>query len=455
MEPVGISELIFNTLKLHHNMKKILLLLLTIITLQVQGQTVITKGDTTYYPRLGPGGVVYRQAAFAVVKPPDYPIPGKVYPVILEIPGMGDRSEGYYENLLNVLQGYDYDGNGPLPRQYPVMQPDFYTAIKTKQVLGVIVTYPREFNPADINFVLDELEKNWQVDKSREAIRGFSLGGGAVMRYITSSLANAKRLCLAVAVAPVSWASNLQYIVDAKLPFIGVTNRTDDRVSPEIIKNYVKAIEALNPAVAPKLLVFPQDGHGGINEMQALSHPYVPQSVYDYVLASDRANPKSYPLTVATIPTQPVPTDPSPTGLTAVAKEIGITTSSSITLDGSASTGASGHSWGVISVPAGVSIYTNLFTKGSGWHTVTASLPKEGAYTFVLNAYNSIATARDTIVVSFQKTSVPVPPTPVTYDSETGYLVFSDGSRVKATATIDWITKKVIVRAEDGISYSL
>ncbi len=363
------------------------------------------------------------------------------------IHGRGELSEGKLENLRNVIIGFDY-GTGV--RQYAIASPDFKEAIRTGQYIGVVPTYANNLSVSDINYILDQVEMDFPVDRTKEGLVGFSLGGGAVVRYITSSPLNAGRLAFAVAAAPVNWATDWKIVADARLQFIGITTEADKVVDPSNIKGMVDKLNSYNPAIKPKLIILPGDGHGGLNEIISLSHPLVPQTIGAYLATVSTADRKQYPTNTTTTP----PTQPPTTTLTAIAKEIGITTVSTVTLDGSDSKGATGASWGCINVPAGVNPYTNFFPKGSGWYTVTATLPKEGAYTFVLNAYNSTATARDTIVVTYQKTTVPVPVVPMSYDSNTGYLVLSDGSRILATATVDFSTKKVTIKDQAGVVYT-
>jgi len=430
-------------------MKNYIILLLTIMTLQVQAQ-VLKVGDTTYYPRVSDNGsIVYRQVGFFVIPPTNYN-PTKQYPVKQIVHGVGERSEGKLEHLRNLTQGAVYTKGGP--RLYPFVTPDLAKAINDSQFIAVIPTYGDQFQPSDINFVFDEVIKNYSVDQSRLELDGFSYGGGAVTRYVTSSLANAQRIALAVACAPVNWATNYSYVRDAELPVIVITATTDDKVNPINGKNFADGINALNPKIKAKLIVLPYSGHAGLTEALEIYNKYIPQSIYSFLKQITNTSPTQYPTTATTTP-PPIVQPPTGT-LTAVAKEIGVTSSADIKLDGTTSKGWTGASWGTISVPAGINIYSKIITGGAGWITGTATLPKEGAYTFVLNTYTSTQSARDTIVVTYQKTTVPVPVTPKSYDSETRYLVLSDGSRIQATATVDFITKKVTIKDQAGIVYT-
>lgn len=336
----------------------------------------ITLGNVSYYPRISDdGSIVYGKDAYAVKVPQGYDR-AKLYPVILLVPGMGDRSPGTLADIRNIWQGYDYDGSGPLPRQYAIATDEFNKAIDEYGFIGAAVTYGSEFNPGDFDYVMDAIEAEYAVDLTREAAVGFSLGGGAIVREATSSLTAAKRWALMVACAPVNWATTLKNIVDAKLQLIGTTNRTDPNVSPSNVKAIVSGINALNPAVPADLIVFEQDGHGGFVEMLMRSHPQVPQNIYSYLKSVSINDRRPYP----TNTTQPVP-PPAPTVTAITSYTI---TGTTARLIGSKSTGyTEGYegTWQFKSGPAGVT-EKMVFPTGSSYIDATAQLPVEGTYVF-------------------------------------------------------------------------
>lgn len=429
-------------------MTRLLSLLLTVLSINLQGQ-VFTAGDTTYYPRSNEYlTTIYRQVGYSVVAPKSLD-KTKKYPVWLVIHGVGERGQGRLDDLRNVLLGYDYDGAGPRGREPAVVYPDLLKAVNQEQFLLVAVNYGGEFNPGDINFVLDEVEKNWPVDVSREALLGFSLGGGAVVRYITSSLANAYRVALAVSVAPVNWATNYSYIRDATLPVIGVTNQSDPTVSPNNIKTIVSSINALSPSIPAQLVTFAQSGHGGFREIQSLS--YSPQTIYSYLNSITKDSPKAYPTTS----TKPPVVEPPATTLPVLKFTApDITSTPSFKLQGCPSTDWDSFKWGVLSVPKGANVYSPFVTSGAGWCEANVTLTVEGAYSFFAQACKGASCVRDTFVVTYQKTTIPVPRNPVSFETITGLLLFSDGTTEKATAMVNFTTKKVTVKTEDGKEYT-
>jgi hypothetical protein len=434
-------------------MKKLLFFLLTILTMHLQAQVGITSvKDTSYYPRISDAGVSWRQQGYAVIKPNNYD-PSKTYPVWMLIHGMGELSEGKLANLRNVVLGFGYGPGGS--RVYAVATDDFKAAVNQYQFLGVIVTYANEFNPTDINFVLDDVEKYWSVDKSREAIIGFSLGGGAVVRYITSSLVNAQRIAFAVACAPVNWATTLKNVVDANLPFIGATNRTDPRVDPSNVKNIVSGINALNPAYPAKLIVFPEDGHGSINQMLSLSDPTVPQPIYPYLNSITKDSPKQYPTSNTTSPVPPVVIPPSTTLSASFNVQDGATvTSSSLNLDASASSGVSpsydGYIWGVQPITGAWSLVVQGGAYGGPLKTITGL--KNGSYSIVLTVKDKAGnTAQKGITINVALDGATVVKVPASYDGVN--LVFTDGS--KEPATLFWNGTKVTATTAAGVIYPI
>lgn len=339
----------------------------------------ITEGNISYYPRISDDGkTVYGQDAYAVKVPQGYDR-AKLYPVILLVHGMGERSQGTLADIKNVWLGFDYDGAGPLPRQYAIATDEFNKALDQYGIIGVAVTYGGEFNPTDVDWVMDAVEAEYAVDRTREAIVGFSLGGGAVIREGTSSLAAAKRWVLMVGCAPVNWATNYKYIVDAKTQFIGTTNRTDPTVNPSNVKTMVASINALNPVIPADLIVFEQDGHGSFNEMLMLSHPQVPQNIYEYIKSVSTDNRLPYP-TSKTNPVPPVTTIPPVTTVKPVTSFT--LTGTTARLIGSKSTGYKDGLDGVWELVSGPATSRQVFPTGSSYIDATAQLPAEGTYVF-------------------------------------------------------------------------
>lgn len=421
-----------------------------VLRMYVADPTVIKIGDTTYFPGMTDSYQRIRQAAFAVITPRNYD-PAKQYDTWMIIHGMGERSEGRLENLRNLTQGFDYSANKTGPRQYALVTPKFAEQINKNDFIAVIVTYQGEFNPTDVNFVFDEVEKNFSVNKSREALIGFSLGGGAVTRYITSSVANANRIAFAVACASVNWASDYNIVRTAELPTLFVTAQSDPTVSPNNTKTMVAGINqgAKYPAYAVYL---PYTGHTGFQEVLEGDNQYLPQNPYAYLKQLTKDAPKAYPISSGggTIP-PPVVVPGAPVIIRETVPAITIT--GSVPLLACKSTGYDWFTWTVISVPQTASLWTP-YINGAGNCQAGAKFTIEGAYGIKATACKGNTCVSDTLYVTYQKSSQPVPKTASKFDSKTGILIFSDGSQEPATGVIDFKAGTATATSSSG-TYNL
>lgn len=427
-------------------MKKLLSLLLLFLALQVQAQSVYKNGDTTYYPKQTESYSPIRQVGFAVVTPTNY-TPAKKYKTYVIIHGNGELWDARLTDLRNLLLGY---GN---PRQYAFPPGDILPAVNDTQCIAVFPNWKNGMSPDDVNFVLNETIKGFSVDESKIVLAGFSAGGGVVSRYISSSKANADRLAFAVLAASVNSISNYSVIKEARLPVILITAETDNKVSSQNSVNIYNGILNTGTDIKPFLIKVPGTGHGGLNEIFRYKHSSVPQNLYSFLSKVTNDAPLSYPASSTTIPT-PEPEKPIGTPIIVREDVPAVSTTGTVSLLACKSTGFDAFTWTVISVPKSASLWAP-YISGAGFCQAAAKFTIEGAYGIKATACKGSTCVSDTLYVTYQKSTVPVPVTPVTYDSNTGYLVLSDGTRLKATATIDWTSKKVTVKGEDGVTYSL
>lgn len=367
-----------------------------------------------YYERISDA-----EEAFAVRVPKGYPSQGK-YKVLMLVHGRGELSPGTVENLKNVVLGFDYDGAGPLPRQYAIMTPEAIANADRTNTILVIVTYPNEFNPNDFDYVLDQVELNYQVDRTREFIIGFSLGGGAVLRNITSSAVAARRLAGAFTAAPVNWAGNLQYVADAKLQLVGVTYETDPTVPSANIKGIIAKLNSLNPEVPGYLKVYPGNAHGGLNELLSS------REFWDYIEQATTENRLKYPVSGSgTGPVIPPPVVGLPVPEFNI-KDGQVITTPEFTLDGSASKGAAEFYWEVNREEAPW-IYPILVGGTVGGPLKTVKNLVNGKYSARLTINKSFQTSLRKFTVKLDGTQS-VPKTLVGFDSATDLITWSDGS---------------------------
>lgn len=416
-------------------MKKLLIAFLLLCTFVTNGQPGAVKiKDTVYLPRISDDYTqTYRPQGFSIIFPPSYTT-DKKYPVEILIHGMGELSEGKLENLRNVTQGFCYTcPTNPTPRVNAIATPDFKQATVDYDMLGVVVTYANDLSVSDINAIFDELEKYYSVDKTRYSLKGFSLGGGAVSRYMTST--SAGRIALAVPCSPVNWVGDYNNAVNTGLPVIGATNRTDGRVSPTIVTGMINTLNSkgINPRAT--LFTFPEDGHGGINRLLALNDPYVPQNTYAYLRSIDKDNPRPYPTGTVIIP----PVIPPATNLTASFNLLDGSTvnSSTINLDGSTSAGVKSgfdaYVWGVTPITGSWGFIVQGGAYGGPVKSITSL--RNGSYRIELTVQDKAgneAKKAVTLNVSIGTTTPPAPKVVLSYDGTT--VTYTDGTTEKGIA---------------------
>jgi hypothetical protein len=389
-----------------------------------------------YYP-----GVSDAQEAFAVRVPKGYPSLGfAMYKVLVVVHGIGERTTGpgTIDNLKNVVLGFDYDGSGPLPRQYAIMTLEaMANADKTNTIL-VIVTYPTEFSPQDFDYVFDQVELSYQVDRTREFILGFSLGGKAILRNITSSAVAARRLAGAFAAAPVGWDGNYQYVADARLQLVGVTYDGDPVVSPSSIRGVISKLNSLNPEIPGYLKEYSGKVHGGLNEL--LAGP----EMWDYIEVATTENRVKYPVSGGVKP-PPVVVPPTGTAEFNIVNGQVINTAT-FELDGSASTGAKSFYWDIQpdygqGKPGPWTVRLEGGAEGGPKKKVTGL--GDGDYWAQLTINGNVKSTVRKLSVKLGPVQ-PVPKTLTGFDSATDLITWSDGSTEKGSVVLSggkWVLK--------------
>ena len=357
------------------------------------------------------------------------PAKGQNRPMLIITHGIGERGAGLLANLINLTDGFDYDGEGPLPRQYAFENETIEAFAAKYDIHLVTVNYPETFEPNDYTYVIGVVIAEYSVDKTRIYIDGFSLGGGAVLKYVTSSVANAALLAGAFACAPVNWATTHKNVADARLQVVGTTCEVDKTVSPGNIKDFVAKVNAFNPEFPVYLIIYPGEAHSGFNEFLA------EENTWKWMIANSTA--KRIPFTRPT-GTTPVPVpDPVPTTLKAVPNYT--LTGSTLVLDGSKSTGQNYGFWGFTAVPDGVNIW-GLNLGGNIKSQIT--LPKQGTYKLKLTVSNA-AKQTDAEEITVVYGTAPVPPRVLVEATGSIVLKYSDGSTGLANARV--VDGKIVV----------
>lgn len=385
-----------------------------------------------YYPRESDA-----REGFLVVPPVGYTT-DKKYPVHFIVHGVGERGAGLLENLMNLSMGFDYDGAGPLPRQYALLTGDLRANANKHGHIVVMVNYPVNFDPSDVDFVLNTVEADFSVDKTRINGVGFSWGGREMIRYIVSSAARAQRFAMVILASPVNPGGNLQYIVDAKLQVIGITCQEDPTVSPSNVKAIITGINAKNPSLKAVYIELPGKGHSGLMEFLNGNNPYIPQTMFSYLDAISTLDRKQYPTSI-TKPVDPIPPQPSVVELIADfnLNDGDVITTPTFTLDASKSkgvkTGYDAYVWGVLPVTGP---WMKLSGGAYGGPTKVVTELGNGSYAIELTVKDKAgkeAKKKVNVTAKLGATvPTPTPKVPINFIWP-DQLVFNDGSRQTVT----------------------
>lgn len=395
------------------------------------------KRDSNY--NLVPG----QEVGFVVLLPDGY-TKEKKYLLEIAIHGVGERSGGTLANLTNLVEGFDYDGNGTREGAGFVTL-DMKKAVDQYGIIMVIPTYENNtfFEPDKINYLYDYAIANYNVHP-KMLLTGFSYGGGATVKYITSSAENVARVAYAV---PCAATTN---IVDpilpgkAGLPVHAFHNDKDDRVSVSSTKNIITRLNEKNTGLKALMTIFRKDGHGGNIEAWSLTPPKAPggegftdaaeniYQVFTDIVASGPRQMKSG--TVAL----PLP-EPEPPATTLEARVSYTIEGSKIHLIGDKSIGYKSGSegkWEFVSAPEGVTKY-QVFPGGSTYINADGVLPKPGTYVFRFQLKD--LSPLEVVVKYGEAVKLPAG-----FDSTTDLITYSDGTTEKGTAVFSggkWIVK--------------
>lgn len=336
-----------------------------------------------YYPELDDNGNRIRNFAFAALLRDNHNTSIES-PWMMAVHGIGERSDGKKENLENLVLGSKQpDGT----RKWPFVTDDMKRAVEDYGIIMFIPTYKNFFEPDIINRIYDFGQTEFNL-VSKFALSGFSLGGGAVVKYMTSTLANAQRLALALPCAPTTAIGDATVVGKANLPvqfFVNV-NDTNGATNLNVTKNQVNAMNATNPVIKVQFTAFNLTGHGGFTEAMTIAPPIAPggqgvtnlsENIYEAYLDILKNGPRPMKAGVIVPPTTQPPTTVKPiTSYTIDA--------TGIHLRGDQSTGYStglDGGWRLISGPPGTNVY-NVFPGGSTYINADGKLPVAGIYVF-------------------------------------------------------------------------
>jgi dienelactone hydrolase len=418
-------------------MKKLLLFLLLIPVL-------LSAQRVDYYPKRDSTWKVVRTVGFAVLLPDNYNT-SKKWPFKIAIHGIGERSAGTMDNLKNLVLGFDYNNDG-FREGSGLVTEDMRKAVNIYGVVLVVPTYESTefFEPALINYVYDFIQANYSV-VPKMLLTGFSYGGGATIKYITSTLANAARVAYAIPCAPTRNIVDASVLKSEGVPVHIFVNDNDNNSSTNlsVTKGIVSTLNIGNLVI---YTAFRKDGHGGNVEAWSLTPPKAPggqgfidaaENVYQVYLDILANGPRQMKSGSAVI-VQP----PPPTTITTKAIVSFTLTGNIVRLDGSKSTGYTtglDGVWELASAPAGLYSW-DVFLKGSSYIVADATLTKPGAYSFRFKLKGDPEVK--TVDINFGKTFV-------AFDSATDLITYSDGTTQRGAAY--YSNGKWVVKTDAGV----
>lgn len=370
-----------------------------------------------YYPKLDDNGNKIREFAVAILLPDDYLAAptSRLWPWVMAVHGIGERSQGKKENLENLVLGSKQpDGT----RKWAFVTDDMKRAVEDYGIVMAIPTYESFFEPDIVNRIYDFSKPEFNL-VSEFFLTGFSLGGGAVVKYMTSSLANAQRLAFAAPCAPTTAVMDPSVVGKANLPvqfFVNV-NDTNGATNLNVTKNQVNIINNTNPVIKVQFTAFNLTGHGGFNEAMTIAPPRAPggqgiidlsENVYEAYLDILKNGPR--PMRSGTIvppTTQPPSPGPSMVANAGIDQTVNLPIAF---LDGTKSIGYKSAQWKVKQLPAGVNPYHPVVESG-GWITTKLNFPVEGTYVITLRIFSGTnytgTMLEDDVVVNYTTTGTP------------------------------------------------
>lgn len=370
-------------------------------------------------------------------------VPREKYLLFIVIHGVGEWSNGTIDNLVNLVEGFDNNNDGI--REGKFITDDIKKAVDDYGIIVAVVTYEREtfFEPSRINWVYDQVKAAYSI-YDKMMLSGFSYGGGAVYKYISSSLSNANRVAYALPIAGTNHLMDKTIPGKANLPVHGFSNDDDTKVDETNTTKQIAAINESNPVTKALYTFFRRRDHSGDKDVWSYTPPKAPggqgfidsaenifQVFADIVLTGKPRQMKSG-VVIEPIP-NPVPT-PTPVILKA---EFNITDGQIVTLpvldlDASASTGVKHGEYNAYVWDIRV-----IESSGPKSYSVTAESvydgdPKNKLINIVNGRYSITLTVRDASGNKASKTVEIVAAVTgkiVTgFDSSTDLITYSDGS---------------------------
>ncbi len=223
------------------------------------------------------------------------------YPLIIFLHGIGERGNGTTELWKAKREGipkYIDRGNNMTftwngkTESFIVLTPQ--CASNTKWYWEGEIDYVREM----INYA----KKNLRVDTNRIILTGFSMGGGGVWKFISSSVSNARMLAAASPVCGPCIPNDGTTISNSDLPVwaFHALNDTSATALPECSINPVNNINLHSPKNKALITLYPYGRHYIWDWAYSYEHNYQDPNIFEWFLAQNKSLPANrLPIAVA------------------------------------------------------------------------------------------------------------------------------------------------------------
>ncbi|HEY4147757.1 MAG TPA: T9SS type A sorting domain-containing protein [Chitinophagaceae bacterium] len=230
-------------------MKPFLLGLLSLFVIETRAQ--FTTGSTTYN-----GNFI----GFYQFKPPGYdPNSSHKYPLIISLAGVGEQGNGTTElpNMLDAGLPLYCSQGATLTFNYQGQQESFLMlAPQLSKSAGV-------WDEVYTDGIIAYAKANLNVDVNRIFLTGFSLGGGGVWRYVTSSAARAANIAgiVPISASPDYYTNGFCYVAQNQVATWAFQATDDATTPPSITGTAIAGVNGCSPQIPARERLYPDGSH--------------------------------------------------------------------------------------------------------------------------------------------------------------------------------------------------
>lgn len=220
---------------------------------------------------------------YYVALPSNYNQTPNKYPLLIFIAGGGQFGNGSYDLPLLLKDGpAELVDEKRFPGSFQVNGKTFSFIIFTPQ-------FKQTPDARDVSDCIAFAKSKYRVDESRIYLSGISIGSIAACNLATEVPAQIAAL-VAMAGVPLDYPSNdkCKKIATSNLPIWVFHSEDDPVIGIANAKGFIAKINSFNPAVAPKLTVWPNGGHDAWTKALEPSYKEGGLNMYEWMLQYHR-----------------------------------------------------------------------------------------------------------------------------------------------------------------------